>query len=112
MNRHLAPNRTIYTERFGRFVPIKGNVGLMKAVERFQPAKGAKLSTYAGWWIKQSIKRALEKRKHSSRSPNIRGESAKSRSRRWFDARKATSPFSRFYKDRFRWLASRRLRVY
>ena len=37
----------------------EGNIGLMKAVERFQPAKGAKLSTYAAWWIKQSIKRAL-----------------------------------------------------
>jgi len=37
----------------------EGNVGLTKAVERFDPAKGAKLSTYAMWWIKQSIKRAL-----------------------------------------------------
>jgi RNA polymerase primary sigma factor len=37
----------------------EGNIGLMKAVDRFNPAKGGKLSTYASWWIKQSIKRAL-----------------------------------------------------
>lgn len=37
----------------------EGNIGLMKAVDRFNPEKGNKLSTYAAWWIKQSIKRAL-----------------------------------------------------
>ena len=37
----------------------EGNVGLVKAVERFEPGHGAKFSTYAAWWIKQSIRRAL-----------------------------------------------------
>jgi RNA polymerase primary sigma factor len=37
----------------------EGNFGLIKAVERFDPDKGGKLSTYASWWIKQAIKRAL-----------------------------------------------------
>ena len=37
----------------------EGNIGLMKAVERFDSEKGGKLSTYSSWWIKQGIKRAL-----------------------------------------------------
>jgi DNA-directed RNA polymerase sigma subunit (sigma70/sigma32) len=37
----------------------EGNIGLIKAVERFDPARGGKLSAYGAWWIRQSIKRAL-----------------------------------------------------
>lgn len=37
----------------------EGNVGLMKAVTKFQPDKGAKFSSYAAWWIKQAIRRAI-----------------------------------------------------
>lgn len=47
----------------------EGNLGLMKAVERFDPAKGGKLSTYAAWWIKQSIKRALANQAKTIRLP-------------------------------------------
>jgi RNA polymerase primary sigma factor len=47
----------------------EGNIGLTKAVERFNPAKGAKLSTYAMWWIKQSIKRALANQSKTIRLP-------------------------------------------
>ncbi|HZM04702.1 MAG TPA: sigma-70 family RNA polymerase sigma factor [Candidatus Saccharimonadales bacterium] len=47
----------------------EGNIGLMKAVERFDPANGAKFSTYGSWWIKQSIKRALANQSKTIRLP-------------------------------------------
>ena len=47
----------------------EGNIGLMKAVDRFDPSKGGKLSTYAAWWIKQGIKRALANQSKTIRLP-------------------------------------------
>jgi RNA polymerase primary sigma factor len=47
----------------------EGNIGLMTAVDRFDPSKGAKLSTYAAWWIRQSIKSALSNQGKTIRLP-------------------------------------------
>src|ERR1700685_3544563 len=47
----------------------EGNIGFIKALERFAPAKGGKLSTYGSWWIKQAIKRALANQSKTIRLP-------------------------------------------
>ena len=48
----------------------EGNIGLMKAVERFDPNKGAKFSTYGAFWIKQAIRRALDNQAKTIRLPS------------------------------------------
>ena len=48
----------------------EGNIGLMKAVKRFDPDKGAKFSTYGSFWIKQAIRRALDNQAKTIRLPS------------------------------------------
>ena len=60
-----------YTGRGLEFMDLiqDGNIGLMKAIEKFDVSKGYKFSTYATWWIRQAITRSIADKGHNIRIP-------------------------------------------
>ena len=60
-----------YTNRGLQFLDLiqEGNIGLMKAVDKFEYRRGYKFSTYATWWIRQAITRAIADQARTIRIP-------------------------------------------
>src|ERR1019366_3508609 len=60
-----------YTNRGLQFLDLiqEGNIGLMKAVDKFEYRRGYKVSTYATWWIRQAITRAIADQARTIRIP-------------------------------------------
>jgi RNA polymerase primary sigma factor len=74
INANLRLVVTIARDYIGLDLPLldlisEGNIGLMQAIDRFDPEKGGKLSTYAVWWIKRAIKSALANQSKTIRLP-------------------------------------------
>jgi RNA polymerase primary sigma factor len=74
INANLRLVVTIARDYIGLGLPLldlisEGNIGLMQAIDRFDPEKGAKLCTYAVWWIKRAIKSALANQSKTIRLP-------------------------------------------
>jgi RNA polymerase nonessential primary-like sigma factor len=70
----IATNYTNYSLSLLDLVE-EGNLGLIRAVEKFEPERGFRFSTYATWWIRQTIERAIMNQSHTVRLPiHIRKE--------------------------------------